>query len=58
MKCLLVPLLAVIALPTSQSAFASLPTVFIIDCCDWDTCTTLNREKIRLACIDTPDFKR
>ena len=32
-------------------------TVFIKDCYDGDTCTTLKGEKIRLACIDTPELK-
>ena len=57
MKRLLVLLLAAIALPTYESAFASLPTVFIKGCYDGDTCTTLKGEKIRLACIDTPELK-
>jgi endonuclease YncB( thermonuclease family) len=53
----LLPLIAVRFLPISESAFASLPSVFIKDCYDGDTCTTLNGEKIRLACIDTPELK-
>ena len=57
MKRLLFPLLAALALPTSESSFASLPIVFIKDCYDGDTCTTLKGEKIRLACIDTPELK-
>ena len=57
MKRFLLPLLAAIALPTFQQAFASLPIVFIKDCYDGDTCTTLKGEKIRLACIDTPELK-
>ena len=57
MKRLLLPLLAALALPASESAFASLPRVFIKDCYDGDTCTTLKGEKIRLACIDTPELK-
>ena len=57
MKLLLVIFLAAIPLPASESAFASLPTVFIKDCYDGDTCTTLKGEKIRLACIDTPELK-
>ena len=57
MKRLLLPLLAAIALPTSESSFASLPIVYIKDCYDGDTCTTLKGEKIRLACIDTPELK-
>ena len=57
MKRLLLPLLAALALAASESAFASLPSVFIKDCYDGDTCTTLKGEKIRLACIDTPELK-
>ena len=48
----------VIALPNFiWSAPASLPTVSIKYCYDGDTCTTLKGEKIRLACIDTPELK-
>ena len=48
----------VIALPNfSWSTPASLPTVSIKYCYDGDTCTTLKGEKIRLACIDTPELK-
>ena len=57
MKNLLLPLLAAIVFLPSDSIFASLPKVFIINCYDGDTCTTLNGEKIRLACIDTPELK-
>ena len=57
MKHLLFIFLAAIPFPASESAFASLPTVFIKDCYDGDTCTTLKGEKIRLACIDTPELK-
>ena len=57
MKHALVALLAFIPLLASESAFASLPTVFIKNCYDGDTCTTLKGEKIRLACIDTPELK-
>ena len=32
-------------------------SVFIQDCYDGDTCTTITGEKIRLACIDTPELK-
>ena len=31
--------------------------IFIKSCYDGDTCTTFDGEKIRLACIDTPEFK-
>tara|TARA_B100001063_G_scaffold235176_1_gene253452 strand:+ start:421 stop:624 length:204 start_codon:yes stop_codon:yes gene_type:complete len=57
MKRLLLPLLAAIALTNSEPSFSSLPNVFIKDCYDGDTCTTLKGEKIRLACIDTPELK-
>ena len=57
MKRLILTLLAALALPSSESAFASFPIVFIKDCYDGDTCTTLKGEKIRLACIDTPELK-
>ena len=57
MKRILIHLLAAIALHNSESAFASLPTVLIKECYDGDTCTTFKSEKIRLACIDTPELK-
>ena len=31
--------------------------VFIESCYDGDTCTTTNGEKIRLACIDSPELR-
>ena len=34
-----------------------LPKTIIKDCYDGDTCTTINGEKIRLACVDTPELK-
>ena len=57
MERLLLLILAAIPSPASESVFASLPTVFIKDCYDGDTCITLKGEKIRLACIDTPELK-
>ena len=57
MKRLLLALLAAITLHSSKSAIASFPIVFIKDCYDGDTCTTSKGEKIRLACIDTPELK-
>ena len=36
---------------------SDLPTVTIQSCYDGDTCTTTKGEKIRLACIDTPELK-
>ena len=56
MRRFLLPLLAALALNSSELAFASFPIVFIKDCYDGDTCTTLKGEKIRLACIDTPEL--
>ena len=35
----------------------ALETVTISSCYDGDTCTTSTGEKIRLACIDTPEMK-
>ena len=39
------------------STYSSLPTTMIKSCYDGDTCTTTDGEKIRLACIDTPELK-
>ena len=36
---------------------SDLPTVTIQNCYDGDTCTTSEGEKIRLACIDTPELR-
>ena len=36
------------------AAFAS---VVIASCYDGETCTTTNGERIRLACIDTPELR-
>ena len=33
------------------------PSILIKDCYDGDTCTAVTGEKIRLACIDTPELK-
>ena len=38
-------------------AYEALPTAIIQNCYDGDTCTTTKGEKIRLACIDTPELK-
>ena len=32
-------------------------TIFIKSCYDGDTCTAIDGEKIRLACINTPELK-
>ena len=51
-------LVMILSLPNfSWSTPVSLPTVSIKYCYDGDTCTTLKGEKIRLACIDTPELK-
>ena len=55
MKSLLLLLIASITF--AESAIASLPKVFINNCYDGDTCTTIEGETIRLACIDTPELK-
>lgn len=36
---------------------AALASVFIASCYDGDTCTTDTSDKIRLACIDTPELR-
>ena len=51
-------LVMILSLPNfCWSTPVSLPTVSIKYCYDGDTCTTLKGEKIRLACIDTPELK-
>ena len=57
MQRIIFPLLAASALLAPELAFASFSIVFIKECYDGDTCTTLKGEKIRLACIDTPELK-
>ena len=52
-KCLI----TIFLLTFSKPIFASLPTIFIKECYDGDTCTTSAGEKIRLACINTPELK-
>ena len=52
--------LAMIALFQTLTTYPSgsdLPTVTIQSCYDGDTCTTTEGEKIRLACIDTPELR-
>ena len=44
-------------IPLNQSYALTLPKVIIKNCYDGDTCTTIKGEKIRLACIDTPELK-
>ena len=37
--------------------YANTDKIIIENCYDGDTCTTTNKEKIRLACIDTPEIR-
>ena len=37
--------------------FAALASVVIASCYDGDTCTTTTGERVRLACIDTPELQ-
>ena len=53
-KTILVPFLLV---GLSSETNAGLPTTIIKSCYDGDSCTTIDGEKIRLACIDTPELK-
>ena len=53
MKRLLLPLLATLALPTAVKS----KNINIESCYDGDTCTSTQREKIRLACIDAPELR-
>ena len=49
--------LFLLVLLVGSSPALALPTVTIQSCYDGDTCTTTTKEKIRLACIDTPELK-
>ena len=53
MKRLLIPFLALALCPPAHA----LNSVVIPSCYDGDTCTTTAGEKIRLACIDTPELR-
>ena len=53
MKLLLIPFLALALCPPAHA----LNSVVIASCYDGDTCTTTAGEKIRLACIDTPELR-
>ena len=50
-------LVTFILISYSSATNAKLPTTIIKSCYDGDTCTTINGERIRLACIDTPEIK-
>jgi len=53
LKILLVYLISYLHIPL----FAETQKIFIKSCYDGDTCTSISGEKIRLACIDTPELK-
>ena len=50
-------LISFLLLSFSSETNAKLPTTIIQSCYDGDTCTTIDGEKLRLACIDTPELK-
>ena len=50
-------MLALFQTLTSYPSTPELPSITIQSCYDGDTCTTTDGEKIRLACIDTPELK-
>nr|WP_306453017.1 thermonuclease family protein [Prochlorococcus marinus] len=50
-------LVSFILIGYSSAINAKLPTTIIKNCYDGDTCTTIEGERIRLACIDTPEIK-
>ena len=48
---------AIAALLIASAPGHELNSVVIANCYDGDTCTTTAGEKIRLACIDTPELR-
>ena len=50
-------LISFLFLGFSSEIHSRIPTTIIKSCYDGDTCTTIDGEKIRLACIDTPELK-
>ena len=50
-------LISFLFLGFSSEIHSRIPTIIIKSCYDGDTCTTIDGEKIRLACIDTPELK-
>ena len=50
-------LVSFILIVYSSATNAKLPTTIVKNCYDGDTCTTIDGERIRLACIDTPEIK-
>jgi len=52
-----VPIILIFFLNFELLAKSEFPSVFIKSCYDGDTCTAIDGEKIRLACINTPELK-
>ena len=52
MKSFLLPFIGLALCPPAHALYS----VTIASCFDGDTCTTTTGEKIRLACIDTPEL--
>ena len=50
-------LVSFILIVYSSATNAKLLTTIVKNCYDGDTCTTIDGERIRLACIDTPEIK-
>ena len=51
------PTILILFLNFELLAKSEFTSVFIKSCYDGDTCTAIDGEKIRLACIDTPELK-
>ena len=51
------PIILIFFINFELLAKSEFPSVFIKSCYDGDTCTAIDGEKIRLACIDTPELK-
>ena len=50
-------LILLILISFQLPVYPSLSSTIIKSCYDGDTCTAVDGEKIRLACIDTPEIK-
>ena len=50
-------LILLILISFQLPVYPALSSTIIKSCYDGDTCTAMNGEKIRLACIDTPELK-
>ena len=51
------PIILIFFINFELLAKSEFPSVFIKICYDGDTCTAIDGEKIRLACINTPELK-